>query len=155
MSPQNYVLGFLFNENMARVLLICKAKPTWMAGKWNGIGGHVEPGEDIHTAMEREADEEAGITPGSINWHLFGEMSFRRTGARVFLFSAHDSGTNPGCDGILIAPTPAQETEPIEFVDYNERFNLGRMMSNLRWLIPMALANEFALHDGPCKIEFP
>jgi 8-oxo-dGTP diphosphatase len=31
------------------------------AGRWNGIGGHVEPGEGIRAAARRELREEAGI----------------------------------------------------------------------------------------------
>lgn len=31
------------------------------AGCWDGIGGHVEPGEDLHEAARRELQEEAGI----------------------------------------------------------------------------------------------
>ncbi len=32
-------------------------------GQWNGIGGHVEAGEDVRRAAARELQEEAGITP--------------------------------------------------------------------------------------------
>ena len=32
-------------------------------GRWNGIGGHVEPGEDIRAAARRELREEAGFDP--------------------------------------------------------------------------------------------
>jgi 8-oxo-dGTP diphosphatase len=31
------------------------------AGRWNGIGGHVEAGEDVRAAARRELREEAGI----------------------------------------------------------------------------------------------
>ncbi len=31
------------------------------AGQWNGIGGHVEAGEDVRAAARREVREEAGI----------------------------------------------------------------------------------------------
>jgi 8-oxo-dGTP diphosphatase len=37
------------------------AKRLW-PGRYNGVGGHVEPGEDIATAARREINEETGIT---------------------------------------------------------------------------------------------
>jgi 8-oxo-dGTP diphosphatase len=45
-------------------ILLIKGAPTkrlW-AGKYNCLGGHVERGEDILSAAERELMEEAGIT---------------------------------------------------------------------------------------------
>lgn len=36
------------------------------AGRWNGIGGHVETGEDVHAAALRELREETGLSLDSL-----------------------------------------------------------------------------------------
>lgn len=35
-------------------------------GRWNGIGGHIEPGEDVRAAARRELREEAGLEIGPL-----------------------------------------------------------------------------------------
>src|SRR4051794_18101042 len=60
-NVQQYVCGFLFSPDRSRVLLIRKRRPAWQAGKLNGVGGKLEPGETPLQAMRREFREEAGI----------------------------------------------------------------------------------------------
>jgi len=36
-------------------------------GQWNGIGGHVEAGEDIRASAARELREEAGVVPTELS----------------------------------------------------------------------------------------
>lgn len=68
-----YVLGFAFDD-VGRVALIRKLKPTWQAGKWNGIGGKVEVGEASYDAMVREFYEEAAVYVPHQFWHRAGSM---------------------------------------------------------------------------------
>lgn len=58
---KNYVLGFLFDERFERVVLILKKRPQWQAGRYNGVGGHIEDGEHPMEAMRREFEEETGV----------------------------------------------------------------------------------------------
>jgi 8-oxo-dGTP diphosphatase len=43
------------------LLLLGGAKKRLWAGRYNGLGGHVEPGEDICASVRREVHEEAGL----------------------------------------------------------------------------------------------
>jgi len=65
-----YALGFLFDEwartfsdglGDGTVALITKNRPDWQAGKMNGIGGHIEKGENPQEAMVREFEEETRV----------------------------------------------------------------------------------------------
>jgi len=64
-------LVFLVDE--ARVLLAMKKK-GFGAGKYNGLGGKIEPGETEEQAMVREAQEEAFVTP--LNFKYVADITF-------------------------------------------------------------------------------
>ncbi len=65
-----------------RVLLGMK-KRGFGAGKWNGFGGKVEPGEAITDAALRELREECGITASSVTFR--GQHTFQFVGDPVAL----------------------------------------------------------------------
>ncbi len=53
----------LFLQRDGRWLLLRGAPQKWFAGKLDGLGGHIEPGEDVLAAAYREAEEECGLRP--------------------------------------------------------------------------------------------
>ena len=55
-------------------VLIAKKKRGFGVGKYNGIGGKLEPGETVEQAMIRETQEEIGVTP--INYKKCGVLDF-------------------------------------------------------------------------------
>ena len=74
-------LGYVFSADGRRVLLIHRnARPEDQhLGKYNGLGGKLDPLEDIVAGMRREIREEAGIDctelelRGTVNWPGFGK----------------------------------------------------------------------------------
>jgi 8-oxo-dGTP pyrophosphatase MutT (NUDIX family) len=44
------------------------------AGKWNGVGGKLEPNESLVDALVRECEEEIGVTP--TDWTAVAELDF-------------------------------------------------------------------------------
>ena len=89
MSQVSYVCGFLFTDpdaaqsHLLQVLLIRKLRPAWQKGYLNGIGGKIEPGETPLEAMNREFEEEAGIS--GLNW---------KNDAIIHFFSSHQGHYN-------------------------------------------------------------
>jgi len=59
---QDYVLvnAQKFASNHNHILLIEKQKPEWQRGKYNLVGGKIEPDEDPYDAAQREFAEETG-----------------------------------------------------------------------------------------------
>lgn len=55
-------------------LLLAMKKRGFGAGRWNGVGGKVDPGESIEQALVRECQEEIGVTP--ISYSKVAEHGF-------------------------------------------------------------------------------
>lgn len=59
MTPRTLV----FCERGGRFLLLEGGPRKWFVGRWNGLGGSVERGEDVAAAAAREVEEECGLRP--------------------------------------------------------------------------------------------
>jgi 8-oxo-dGTP diphosphatase len=79
-TPILATLGYVFSEDGRRVLLVHRVgrphDPHF--GKYNGLGGKLDPGEDVVAGLRREIREEAGIDcdvlqlAGTVSWPGFG-----------------------------------------------------------------------------------
>jgi 8-oxo-dGTP diphosphatase len=126
-----YVCGFLTHRDEGTasqwVALIEKRRPTWQAGKLNGIGGKIETGESPRQAMVREFEEETGFHVD--DWRCFAIL--RHNENLIYMFTAeHDL-------------VPLQQITD-EAVDWYAVSIVSRpnVIANLRWLVPMALSGN-------------
>jgi 8-oxo-dGTP diphosphatase len=137
------VLVFLTSTNPAtgkREVLLLKGAPTkrlW-ANQYNGLGGHVEPSEDVYAAAVREVWEEAGIEVQALS--LRGVVTIdtgfdeygRRPGVLMFVFvgEATERTLWPSREGTP-AWLPIDDLPSYPLVD------------DLVELLPRALAGDF------------
>ncbi len=90
-TPVVGTLGYLWDRDLDQVLLIRRNARTDddHFGKVNGLGGKVEPDEDIVSSMRRELFEEAGVSADQMA--LRGTLTFTNFGPKreqwlVFVF---------------------------------------------------------------------
>jgi 8-oxo-dGTP diphosphatase len=104
-TPILATLGYVFSPDRRRVLMIHRNSRPEDAhfGKYNGLGGKLEPGEDVVAGLRREIREEAGIDcqeiqlAGTVSWPGFGKGGEDWFGFvfRVMCFAGMPLPTNP------------------------------------------------------------
>lgn len=80
-TPIVATLGYVLSPDRSQVLMIHRnaRRDDHHLGKYNGLGGKLEPDEDVASGMRREIHEEAGIEcvsmrlRGTISWPGFGK----------------------------------------------------------------------------------
>jgi 8-oxo-dGTP diphosphatase len=79
-TPILATLGYVLSSDRRSVLMVHRTarRDDLHWGKYNGLGGKLEPDEDVVAGMSRELREEAGIEcldmrlRGTVNWPGFG-----------------------------------------------------------------------------------
>lgn len=137
---QEYVLGFCFNKAEDSVVLMCKNRPDWQAGSFNGIGGKIESGETRVEAMIREFEEETGVSTIPADWTECIEMS--GIDWKVHIFKATNSMYHDN------AKTTTDEDVFKVGMRYLDAYKL---IDNLKWVIPMLRDDKVSF---PLKIDY-
>ena len=90
------ILTLCLVQKHPKILLGMK-KRGFGAGRWNGFGGKVQPGETIEQAARREVSEEAGVEIGKME--KFGRVDFEFQGnpeiLEVHMFKTDDYSGEP------------------------------------------------------------
>lgn len=144
----DYALGFYFDKSRHEVYLIEKLKPAWQKGKYNGIGGHIEPGETPHDAMVREMKEETGIDVPK--WRHFATVYDME--AKIFVFEAASTDVSYGLPFIKECPT-AEKVVPcmVHSILLHGLTYRYPVIDNLPWLIAMSLDPNI---KGPQEVTY-
>lgn len=89
------------------------------AGLWDGIGGHVEPAEDLHESARRELLEEAGIAVPRLHLRgLIHESGMVGHHYVVFLFTGDaPPGEVRSPEGLELAWHSAEKVEALPLVE--------------------------------------
>jgi len=128
-----YVCGFLVRDDL--IALIRKVKPKWQAGKLNGVGGKIEPGETPMQAMSREWLEESGVPHES--WEHAATIGKPGWLVHFFVGRAEQLHTFKAA---------------VEQVTWYFREELpADVIPNLRWLVPMCLDEEL---ERPVQVRY-
>lgn len=131
-----YVAGFMFSDKKTlggvgeEVALILKKRPHWQAGKLNGIGGHIEPGESPLSAIVREFEEETGFTTSPTQWWPFAVLSGEDWDVHFFSTQGPLGELRTTTDEIVTV-VPWRHVDPTVVIP------------NLSWLLPMAKTVPF------------
>ncbi|MFO0844312.1 MAG: 8-oxo-dGTP diphosphatase [Gemmataceae bacterium] len=137
-TPILATLGFVMSPDGRRVLLVHRNRRPGDAhlGKYNGLGGKVEPGEDVVACLRREVREESGLEceaitlRGTVSWPGFGKGGEDWFG---FLFRVERfSGT----------PWPENDDGPLEWVQIERVLQLP-LWEGDRHFLPLVFG------DGP------
>lgn len=123
----DYVAGLLTDG--FDVSFVKKQRPAWQKGKYNLIGGKVEPGETFGEAMVREFEEETGVLVNS--WSLFLTLSFN--GGVVAFYRARVLN-------MTIRRVRQMEDEEIVLLTTEELLqNPKSFLPNLQWIVPLGM----------------
>ena len=138
-----YVAGFLIDTAKENVVLILKQHPPRLAGRFNGVGGKIEPGESPLAAMRREFWEETGLVVQE--WHNFLWFLGRETSIHFFssfapleTLSQVQTLTD---EQVIVHPLASLQDIPT--------------LPNVGWVVQMALTaeqypttNRYLVHEG-------
>ncbi len=124
-----FVLALLYSVDHRQVVLMRRTRPVWQAGRVNGLGGRLMPGETAATAARREVREECGVDVAE--WRevlVWEDAEYVMHVMRGESEQAREART--------------MEDQEVFLADVHALPH--NVIDNLRWLVPLALDADVA-----------
>jgi 8-oxo-dGTP diphosphatase len=147
-TPIVATLGYILSPDRKKTLLVHrnKRKDDQHLGKYNGLGGKMEPEEDIFQCLVREIYEEAGIRcidavlRGTINWTGFGPNGENWFG---FIYRV---------DSFEGEPKKTNEEGELDWVDVDKLLELP-MWEGDKYFLPLVFDDDTRIFHGYMPYE--
>ena len=124
-----YVLALLYSADLRHVVLMHRTRPAWQAGRVNGLGGGLTPGESAAAAARREIREECGVDVEGWREVLVWEDA-------QYVMHVMSAVSEQAGDARTL------EDQEVFLADANALPD--NVIDNLRWLVPLALDRDVA-----------
>jgi 8-oxo-dGTP diphosphatase len=132
-----YTLCFLTRAD--QVLLLLRSNPP-NAGLWNGVGGHIEPGETPRQGMLREITEETGYPVTEVDFRgVLTWNGFEIQDGGLYIFTAAVDRLTPPAE--LPASEGRLAWQPREWL-----LSGTKVVENIHYFAPYMLTPGPALH---------
>jgi 8-oxo-dGTP diphosphatase len=135
LQPDRYTvvprtISFIFYQDQVLLIQVAEGRGAW-SGQYNGVGGHIERGEDPLSSARRELKEETGVVPDQLHFcgHILIDTG-KETGIGLFVFGG--SIQHPAPLKSTIEGTP-QWLNPDELKEVH-------LVEDLHWLLPKVRA---------------
>ena len=126
------VLVFLRNRNDVLLLKGAPDKRIW-ANKYNGVGGHVEVGEDVFSAARREVTEETGLNIDALELAAVVTIDAGDPGLGILMF-------------VFMGWSDSREISPSHEGELHwapvDRLPKAELVEDLEWLLPRLLTGR-------------
>lgn len=140
-QPTLATLGYILSGDRRRALLVHRNRnpDDQHRGKYNGVGGKLEPGEDVVACIRREVMEEVGVEcvslrlRGTVSWPGFGKNGEAWFG---FLFVI---------DAVAGEPFTSNAEGDLEWVDLETIYDLP-MWEGDRHFLPLVFGDSPQFH---------
>lgn len=131
---QEYVNGFMVTGTdglgINSGLFILKQRPTFQAGRWNGIGGKIEPNESPIDAMVREFKEETGLDTDAEDWKPTVILEGHDYLVHFFVSVA---------SFVFLEKATSVTDEPVRIMNLADLLWREPTLPNMRWVLPLSL----------------